>query len=159
MTDKFQVYQKVPLLKEERHGIVGQAERAHNGNAIKVNRLRSPVVMGHYNGTNSAVNGKELSEGLEEARKKCAMKPELKSAKFAVNFKSQESSLSSNLSGEETKLSSWEAFPPSYPLQGGKGKSFFPVNAVRLTRKTNSFYSIPPPNFPFPPGVRNEKLV
>ena len=142
------------MLNEKSQGIVGQAERAHNGNAIKVNRLRSPAVMGHYNGTNSAVNGKELSARLEEKGE-----PELKSAKYAVNFKSQESSLSSNLSGEETRLSSWEAFPPSYPLQGGKGKSFFPVNAARFTRKTNSFYSIPPPNFPFPPGVRNEKLV
>ena len=67
--DKFQVSLKVPLLNEKPKGIVGQAERAHNGNAIKVNRLRSPAVMGHYNETNSAVNGKELSEGLEETGK------------------------------------------------------------------------------------------
>ena len=147
---------KVPLLNEKPKCIVGQAEQAHNGNAIKVNRLRSPGVMGHYNGTNSAVNGKELSEALDE---KCAMKTELRSAKYAVNFKSHESNSSSNISGEETKMSSGEEFLPTNPLQGGKGKSFFPVNAARFTRKTNSFYSIPPPNFPFPPGVRNEKLV
>ena len=157
--DKFQVSQKVSLLKEEPQGIVGQAERAHNGNAIKVNRLRSPAVMGHCNGTNSAVNGKELSVDFVENGEDCAMEPELKSAKYAMNFKSQESSLSSNLSGEETKLSSWEEFPSAYPLQGGKGKSFFPVNSAKLTRKINSFYFIPPPNFPYPPGVRNEKLV
>ena len=50
-------------------------------------------------------------------------------------------------------------------MQGGRGKSFFPVRSSaghlgpENSRKLNSFYSIPPPNFSFRPGVSTEKLL
>ena len=82
------------------------------------------------------------------------------SAKYAVNYRSLDSTSSSANSCDERALSSLEESMPSLPMQGGKGKSFFPVNgAAGITRKINSFYSIPPPNFSFRPGVSNEKLL
>ena len=48
-------------------------------------------------------------------------------------------------------------------MQGGRGKSFFPVRGNSRCGETssnlNSFYNIPPPNFSFRPGVSMEKLL
>ena len=70
----------------------------------------------------------------------------------------------------------FQSQPPSVTMQGGRGKSFFPVRAKSMTtgggggeggggvagessNNLNSFYSIPPPNFSFRPGVSTEKLL
>ena len=62
-------------------------------------------------------------------------------------------------------------------MQGGRGKSFFPVRSRSMagagaagagggggvtgdsSNNLNSFYNIPPPNFSFRPGVSTEKLL
>jgi len=81
-------------------------------------------------------------------------------ARYAVSYRSIDSASSSTNSYDERAISSGEEFMPSLPMKGGKGKSFFPVrNGGGLTRKINSFYSIPPPNFMFRPGISSEKLV
>ena len=52
------------------------------------------------------------------------------SAKYAVNYRSLDSTSSSANSCDERALSSCEESMPSLPMQGGKGKSFFPVNGA-----------------------------
>ena len=81
-------------------------------------------------------------------------------ARYAVSYRSMDSASSSTNSCDDRAISSGEEFMPSLRMEGGKGKSFFPVrNGGGLTRKINSFYSIPPPNFMFRPGISSEKLV
>ena len=153
----FQVIIRDSLLRED------QKKSVENGGAG--NTGKCPLIPQHSNGT-AGVNGMSKSPAaLAEIQTKLKVTDKLlesqyMSAKYAVNYRSLDSNSSSTNSYDERASSSWDDSMPSLPMQGGKGKSYFPVNgAAGLTRKINSFYSIPPPNFSVRPGVSNEKLL
>ena len=126
------------------------------------NHAKAPVILPNCNGSNGMT---KLPVSLAEIQSKLKVTDKLlenqnSTARYAVSYRSLDSNSSSTNSCDERAISSWEESMPSLPMQGGKGKSFFPVNgAAGLSRKINSFYSIPPPNFTFRPGVSNEKLL
>ena len=130
-----------------------------------MNYLKATTVIPNYNGTYGANGLSKSPPSLTQIQAKLKVTDKLLesqyiSAKYAVNYRSVDTSSSSTNSCDERVLSSWEESMPSLPMQGGKGKSFFPVKRARgITRKINSFYSIPPPDFSFRPGVSNEKLL
>ena len=139
------------------------SKNLQNGSAG--NAAQCPLIPLHSNGT-AGVNGMSKSpSALAETQTKLKVTDKLlesqyRSAKYAVNYRSLDSNSSSTNSYDERAISSWEDSMPSLPMEGGKGKSYFPLNgAVGLPRKINSFYSIPPPNFSVRPGVSNEKLL
>ena len=138
--------------------MVSPMNNQQNGGAL--NGVKYPVITLQCNGT-AGVNGmlKSPAKSLAESQTRLKVTDKLlesqyKSAKYAVNYRSLDSNSSSTTSHDSRAISSWEDSLPSLPLQGGKGKSYFPVNGA--AGKMNSFYSIPPPNYS---GVSSEKLV
>ena len=138
---------------EDQQPIVGRLANGHDKSAINGKSLSSPLEA--YNGNNGR-GGQPIRAGRKDE-----MEAKFRGAKLAVNYRSIEldSSFSSNNSGEERTICSSEEMIPVHTMQGGRGKSFFPVSASQLSMKSSGFYSIPPPNFSFRPGVSNEKLL
>ena len=159
----FQVIIGDSLLREDQKMTRSPSKNVQNGCAGHT--VKCSLFTQHGNGTAGVNRMSKSPAALAEIQTKLkvtdkSLESQYMSAKYAVNYRSLDSNSSSTNSYDERASSSWEDSMPSLPMQGGKGKSYFPVNgAAGLTRKINSFYSIPPPNFSVRPGVSNEKLL